>query len=94
MTRRNKNIRKSCDDLQGIAKLLMTSKGKVNYKLAGEMIYTIAHKIKRTTWRGKENKYIIKKPKSKIYVSKDIAKRINTNFPNKTNMDINTSLDC
>lgn len=90
MTRRNKNIRKSCDDLQGIAKLLMTSKGKVNYKLAGEMIYTIAHKIKRTTWRGKENKYIANKNIKCFFVDNDTYKRINTNQTTTANVDVST----
>lgn len=35
-----------------------------------------------------DEKYIIKKPKSKIYVSKDIAKRINTNQTTTANIDV------
>lgn len=54
MSRRKKNIRKACDDIHGIGLLLKANIGKVNYPLAGEMIIILAHRIKRTTWRGNE----------------------------------------
>lgn len=54
MSRRKRNIRALCDGIHGIALLLKAKSGKVNYPLAGDMLITLAHRIKRTTWRGNE----------------------------------------
>jgi hypothetical protein len=82
MQRRNKNIRKACDDLKAIAKLLMTKTGKVNNKVAGEIIYSISHRIKRTTWRGQG------KELNTIYI--DLSKHLNTNQTTTAKVDVST----
>ena len=56
MSKRKNNIRKACDDISALGVLLMIKTGKVNYPAIGEILIKTAHRIKRTTWRGNENK--------------------------------------
>ena len=56
MSKRKENIRKICDDISAIGMLLKVKTGKVNCDVAGDILIKSAHRIKRTTWRGDENR--------------------------------------
>ncbi len=56
MSKRKENIRKICDDISAIGMLLKVKTGKLNCDVAGDILIKSAHRIKRTTWRGDENR--------------------------------------
>lgn len=100
MTKRKENIRKACDEIKEYARIAQASLNNIdniravgmiaNAQICLDRIIPLIHRIKRTTWRGNEGKYIVKKSKSKIRVDKDIAKRINTNTTTTANIDVST----
>lgn len=68
MTRRDKNIRKACDEIDAqinkVFEYLRDNHGIINMNI--QNINKLTHRIKRTTWRGTKrvgniNKDIIKK---------------------------------
>lgn len=61
MSKRKINIRKSCDEIDAIAELLILNLA-CNYNGMGRLLKKISHRIKRTTWRGRETKIFIQKP--------------------------------
>ena len=84
MTRRNENVRRACDEIDTIAKL-MTMNGTCNYSALSRYLKKISHRIKRTTWRGES-----KSQWSKDWAKYNNAKRINTNQTTTANIDVST----
>lgn len=50
MSKREINIRRSCDEINAIADLLIENLS-CNYKALGKILKKTSHRIKRTTWR-------------------------------------------
>lgn len=78
MQRRNKNIRKACDEIDFIAK-----KWIYDSKITDALI-KLTNRIKRTTWRGDY------KSKSNICLSRNLSKRLNTNQTTTAKQDVST----
>ncbi len=56
MSKRKENIRRYCDMISSLGTILKIKQGKVNYDAVGDILIHTAHRIKRTTWRGDENR--------------------------------------
>lgn len=69
MKRRNENIRKSCDEINKIADFIMSDDFKGRMTI-GVILKIIAHRIKRTTWRGDtKTKWVMPKGEKTITTS-------------------------
>lgn len=79
MSRRKENVRKMCEQIRAVA----ANSGMSNDNWV--QIYRITHRIKRTTWRGDENK-LDNKITDQI---KQISMRIFTNNVSSVNLKNN-----
>lgn len=84
MSRRKENVRKACSEINQWIKLY--SKGNIRLDYVFKRIKKLTHRIKRTTWRGEDNKKSI----SDKRISVAQANRINTNQTTTANIDVST----